>query len=142
MWRRAPDCGLYSALSQSWVGEGIPDHYVSLFSDHHRSIALFFDMGFGRYVVDAYREVPDPVTAAPAGCRVIEADGGSLGDVMVLSGLSREFYRRAPLFLVREAESEDQIRSLLSADDGAMFLAAVAEKRVGFMNVWTSKGPT
>lgn len=125
---------LYREASAAWVGDGILDHYITIMDGDRGAMALFFDLGFGRYVIDAYRRATPLHTAAPADCRVRRVGVEALTEVRSLMDLAVAFFREAPLFLVQQPDSSETLRKLLEDDANAVFIAEVAGTPVGVMN--------
>lgn len=126
---------LYRAASAAWVAAGSLDHYLQILYRDQNTCRLFFDLGFGRYVVDAYRGVEDIAGTDGVDCDVRAAGPESFADVRMLMDLATEFYREAPLFLVRERDTDEELRDLLTCETCKVWLARVGGAPVGLMNV-------
>jgi GNAT superfamily N-acetyltransferase len=122
-------------------------HLVSVPASQPDVERRFFELGFGRYVVDAYMPI-DEQTVSPADARRGEtasrpAAGFSVrsatrADVAELNNLlaeSARWYAGAPIFLRVDAATNEETDELLSRADSAVFLAERDGRAVGFMGV-------
>ncbi|MFW5776458.1 MAG: GNAT family N-acetyltransferase [Spirochaetota bacterium] len=138
---------LYTSLSERWVADGVRKHLVSVPASQPDVERRFCDLGFGRYVVDAYMPI-DEHAVSPAGARGAEtasrlAVGFSLRtatrtDAAELNELLAEsvgWYAAAPIFLRVDAATNEETDELLSRADAAVFFAERDGHAVGFMGV-------
>lgn len=126
---------LYRAASADWVRNGVLDHYVIVAAHGEGLINLFFELGFGRYLIDAYRSVADLPIRRESACSIRRAGPQALAEVRGLMDMSVEFYLQAPLFLRQSPSSDTELASLLIQEKCAVFLAYVGGTAVGLMNV-------
>ena len=127
---------MYKSLLQVLVDRGCLNHIVTFFAPDQRLQEYLFELGFGLYVVDAYRDrQPVAVGTTMQGIEVRKACGEDIDHLVALVKESDGHYMEAPLFLVREAGSREAILNMLMADDQAVFIAVRDKTIVGFMNV-------
>jgi GNAT superfamily N-acetyltransferase len=100
-------------------------------------VSLFFDLGFGRYVIDAYRGVAAVPGAAVRVCTIRRAEPSAFAEVRALMDMAMDFYLEAPPFLRQTPNTDADILSLLEQENCAVFLADVGGSAVGVMNVRT-----
>jgi GNAT superfamily N-acetyltransferase len=127
---------MYRHLAQRLVEQGCINHLLSFFPPDQPLQRYLFELGFGLYVVDAFRGLDDIAVAPEAGTVNVRQAG--MADLDALSALVKEsdgYYAEPPLFLMREAEGRDEIAPMLAAEDNALFLAFADSRAVGFMNV-------
>ena len=129
---------LYQALSEKLAVRGILNHVVTYFAHDEILKETLFELGFGIIVIDAFRK-PEPLPAYASGVRIAQADLSQLDVVERLGTESREFYLKAPLFLMKEKRSRDYYRGLLEEQDSAILLAFSKDEPVGFMNIRKSQ---
>lgn len=125
---------MYQNLSEIWVKDGCLNHLITFFASESNLKEELFNLGFGLYVVDAYRK-PIPIETREDGMKILKADISHIEDVVMLGEESGDFYMEAPLFLARDSEKKEYYEELLKNDNTAVFLAYHGDKPVGFMNV-------
>ena len=138
---------LYTTLSERWVADGVHKHLVSIPASQPDVERRFFELGFGRYVVDAYMPI-DEQTVSPAGARggetasrpaagfsVRSATRSDAAELKELLAESADWYAAAPIFLRVDAATNDEADELLSRADAAVFFAERDGRAVGFMGV-------
>lgn len=148
----APDAyeALYTNLARRWVADGVLKHLVSVPASRQEVEQRFFDIGFGRYVVDAYmpmdehagrssvRETGDAgehrALAIP-GVTVRRATRSDAGELRRLLDESTAWYAASPIFLRMDRTSAAEAEELVSRDDAAIFLAERDGDAIGFMGV-------
>jgi GNAT superfamily N-acetyltransferase len=124
---------MYRYLSDVWVRDSALDHIVTFFSLDAQLKRVLFDLGFGLYVVDAYRSA-EPID--PSGyVSIMEASLNDVDDVMRLGEESRHYYRGSPIFLVRKKEKREYYEDFISDDKAAVFIAKLDGRTVGFMSI-------
>ncbi len=127
---------LYEFSSREWVNRNVLNHMWTIFHNDNELRAILYDLGFGSYLVDAF---------ARTSKRVVTGQGHDITragpqDAETLCGLveeSREYYRSAPLFLVRDQCSLDDILEILRKSN--VFMAWEGGEAVGFINVSVSQ---
>jgi GNAT superfamily N-acetyltransferase len=129
---------MYRSLSDIWVRDAVLDHIVTFFSLDVQLKQVLFNLGFGLYVVDAYRSV-DPIDSNGS-VSIMEASPNDVEDVMRLGDESRSYYREPPLFLVRDEEKREYYEDFISNREAAVFIAELDGKIVGFMSVKKNRG--
>lgn len=124
---------MYRNLSDVWVRDSALDHIVTFFSLDDQLKRVYFNLGFGLYVVDAYRST-DPID--PCGyASIMEASLNDVEDVMRLGEESRHYYRGSPIFLVRKKEKREYYEDFISDDEAVVFIAKLEGRTVGFMSI-------
>ena len=124
---------MYKSLSDIWVKDAVLDHIVTFFSLDVQLKRVLFNLGFGLYVVDAYRSAY-PID--PSGyVSIMEASLNDVEDVMRLGEESRHYYRESPIFLVRKKEKREYYEEFISDDEAAVLIAKLEGKTVGFMSI-------
>ncbi len=124
---------MYRCLSDVWVGDAALDHIVSFFSvDPHLKQALFH-LGFGLYVVDAFRST-DPVDSGGE-ASIRQASLSDVEDLACLGEESRKYYRESPIFLVRRKQKRGYYEDFIRSKEAAVFVAEFEGKIVGFMSI-------
>ena len=140
----APACQLvaysamYNRLSQGLVDQGCLNHIVMFFSGDQALQRYLFELGFGLYVVDAYRgleDLPHSPTGNDGSIRIRQATEEDFDELFALLKESDAYYAEAPLFLKREGEGEDEVLNMLTSPEQAVFVATADNQMVGFMNV-------
>lgn len=127
---------MYRHLSQRLVEQGCINHLLSFFPLDHALQRYLFELGFGLYVVDAFRGLNDIAVAPEAG--EIGIRRATTADLQALAELVKEsdgYYAEPPLFLMRQAEGADEIAPMLAGEDQAVFLAFADGRAVGFMGI-------
>lgn len=138
---------LYTALAERWVADGVSKHLVSIPVSQREVERRFFDLGFGRYVVDAYMPMDEHATRPvdpPAVCGGVTVRSATRGDASSLKSLLDEstgWYAASPIFLRTEQTSGEEVDELLGSDDAAVFLAEREGASIGFMGVRLVDGP-
>jgi GNAT superfamily N-acetyltransferase len=127
---------MYNHLSQVLVEQECLNHIVTFFSHDQELQIYLFELGFGLYVVDAYRDLsPIPQDMIAHSGRVRQATHKDLDDLFAIVKESDAFYAKAPLFLKRESETKAQIIEMLTSPDYAVFVAIDNDTIVGYMNI-------
>jgi len=128
---------MYREVARSLVASGCISHFLTCFTADTELRQVVFELGFGLYVVDAFRSAELPVDVRPAETRATIRQA-TANDAAALYELLVEFdghYRASPLFLVREMESVDDVADCITIENGAVFVAEVDGSIVGFANV-------
>jgi len=129
---------LYRNLSDIWVRDTVLDHIITFFSVDSQLNQALFNLGFGLYVVDAFRSA-DPIDSN-GGASIMEASLSDVEDVMRLGEESRSYYLESPLFLVRDEEKREYYEDFIRNNEAAVFIAKLDGKTVGFMSVKKNRG--
>lgn len=128
---------LYRALAEKLVGDGCITHFLTCAAEDAELQRIAFRLGFGLYVVDATRSSgAESALPAPPGSFCIRS--ATPRDVDELHELVLALARHlggSPLFLCREAETQDQIAQAVSSDSGAVIVADTDGEIAGFMSV-------
>jgi GNAT superfamily N-acetyltransferase len=127
---------LYNHLSQALVDQGCLNHIVIFFSGDQTLHTYLFEVGFGLYVVDAYRDL-QPLSYEMAGHagRVRQATRDDRDELFALVKESDAFYASAPLFLKRESETPEELLTILTSPDHAVFVATENNVMIGYLNI-------
>jgi GNAT superfamily N-acetyltransferase len=127
---------MYACVSQELVKKGCLNHLFTFFSLDKALQEFLFELGFGLYVVDAYRSL-ETISIAEKNSDIAVRKAG-MGDIDELYNLVKEsnrYYAESPLFLKRESEEKDQVARMITAHDYAVFLAIRKDEIIGFMNI-------
>jgi GNAT superfamily N-acetyltransferase len=127
---------MYTHVAGRLVAQGCLNHFFTFFAQDHQLKTCLFELGFGLYVVDAYRDL-SPISGGslPRGISVRIAE---LPDVEALGGVVQEsaaYYAESPLFLKRDGIDTKELAELVAAQDGAVFLALEQDEIIGFLNI-------
>lgn len=126
---------MYNTLSQVLVDQGYLNHIVTFFATDRQLQKYLYELGFGLYVVDAYRDrQPISLGMASPGITVRKAHGEDIDQLFALVKESDAYYSEAPLFLTREAEDKETLREMLADSTQAVFIAIKDNALLGFMN--------
>ncbi|MBN1431133.1 MAG: GNAT family N-acetyltransferase [Anaerolineae bacterium] len=127
---------MYNTLSQTLVDKGCLNHMMTFFAPDQRLQEYLYELGFGLYLVDAYRDQQPitPGTLSPD-IEVKRAHSEALDPLSTLVKESDSFYHQAPLFLMREADGKEAILEMLTDDNQAVFVAAKGKRLLGFIHV-------
>lgn len=127
---------MYNALSQVLVDKGYLSHIVTFFAADQRLQEYLYELGFGLYVVDAYRDLqPVPMSTSLQGIEVRKAREEDIEPLTILVKESADYYLEAPLFLTKEAESKQIVWEMVTAEDQAVFIAVKDNNVLGFTNI-------
>lgn len=134
--RQAIYTRLYEQAAARWVDEGILLHFVMYSAGDLLIQQLLFQLGFGVYVVGAFRSVaPLPALRQPVEGTILRAGTEHVDDILRLDDASRDYFRCSPRFLASTRRQADDIRRMLTGDTGACFLALRDQKAVGILHV-------
>jgi GNAT superfamily N-acetyltransferase len=125
---------MYQNLSNVWVKDGCLNHLITFFAHESNLKEQLFNLGFGLYVVDAYRR-SKAIETRENHIKILKADISHIEDVAMLGEESGYFYMEAPLFLARDSEKKEYYEELLKNNNAAVFLAYDGDRAVGFTNV-------
>ena len=114
------------------------DHIITFFSLDVQLKQVLINLGFGLYVVDAFRSA-DPVDSN-GGASILKASLSDVEAVMRLGEESRYYYRESPLFLVRDKEKRKYYEDFIRNNEAAVFLAELDGNSVGFMSIKKNPG--
>ncbi len=124
---------LYDAAASLWVGHGRFNHLWMIFHGDLALRAMLYDLGFGSYVIDAYRGVPETARGFDHHFRISRATAGDAAAVCDLVEESREYYGAAPIFLKRCAYREDELARII--EQAAVFVAWSGSTAIGLISV-------
>jgi len=127
---------LYEAGSREWVNENALNHMWTVFHNDSGLRRLLYDLGFGSYLVDAFACTNKRIVAS-TGRGITRAEPQDAEILYDLVEESREYYRSAPLFLVRERLSRDDLLEIVRNSN--VFIAWAGGEAVGFINVSVSR---
>jgi GNAT superfamily N-acetyltransferase len=124
---------MYEHLSDLWVKSSVLDHMVTFFAPDTGLRDTLFHLGFGLYAVDAFRSAES--SDSEEGTSILKASLDNIEDLLRLAEESRLFYRRPPIFLVREKIERGTWEDLVRSKEAAVFIVEHEGKTVGFMGV-------
>lgn len=133
-WKEVAYKTLYRIISKQWVETGYLNHIITFFAHDTLLEDLLFTLGFGLYVVDAFRSL-DSLPRDTGEVTITQAQIDDLDDVMRLGEESRSFFVEAPLFLMRDAHDRAYYKNNLENESGALFLAFKENKAVGILSI-------
>ena len=126
---------LYRTISGQLVSQGILNHLISYAALDQKLGQFWYELGFGLYLVDAYRKLePIKLIQKETPITVRRAGLPDLDLLVSLNDQAGRYYGEAPLFLHRDAIPADEIKELLLADRSAVFLAYQGQNSLGFIN--------
>ena len=124
---------MYRHLAGIWVADGALNHIITSYASDANLVETLFQLGFGVYVVDAFRgnnPIPDsgftPIRKA------------KLNDRAELKRLAEEFrayLHQSPVFLVTRKQKDEYYNSLLNDDKGTVFVVEKNDGLAGFLYV-------
>ncbi len=132
---------MYTYVSQRLVAQGCLNHFFTFFAQDQQLQACLFELGFGLYAVDAYRDLsPILLEALPGDIQVRPAELTDVESLWVLVQESDAYYAEPPLFLKRTGVDKAELIELVAASPagqarGAVFLAVKDEAVIGFLNI-------
>lgn len=127
---------MYAYVSQELVKKGCLNHLFTFFSLDKALQEFLFEVGFGLYVVDAYRGLDSiPIEENNSEIAVRKAGMSDIDELFGLVKESSKYYAESPLFLKRDSEEKDQVAKMTTADDNEVFLAIRKDEIIGFMNI-------
>jgi len=124
---------MYKYFSDLWVKDTVLDHIVTFFSLDIQLKKVLFNLGFGLYVVDAFRSA-DPIDSNGS-VSILKASLSDVEDVVRLGEESRSYYRESPLFLVRDKEKRKYYEDFIRNNGAAVFIAELHGKTAGFISI-------
>ncbi|MHA2249962.1 MAG: GNAT family N-acetyltransferase [Candidatus Kariarchaeaceae archaeon] len=130
---------MYQYLSDQWIKEGYLNHLITFFAHDQFLKGLLFEMGFGLYVVDAFRSISDLQILDKNGqnISIMHADMQNIDEIISLGKEFDHYLRQAPLFLVFK-RSREFFKEKLEDDDTVLFLAYVNNEPAGYLTVTKS----
>jgi GNAT superfamily N-acetyltransferase len=132
---------MYNSLSQILVDKGYLSHIVTYFALDERLQQYLYELGFGLFVVDGFRDLqPVPAEAPPRDIEVRRARAEDIDALCELVEESASYYFEAPLFITKEAEGKQAVHQMVRDDAQAVFIAIKGDALVGFTNVRQSDG--
>jgi GNAT superfamily N-acetyltransferase len=134
-WKEVAYNTMYKTISKQWVETGCLNHIISFFAHDASLKDLLFTLGFGSYVVDAFRSLDSLSCCNGDDITITQAQINDLDDVMRLGVESRSYYMEAPLFLINDAHDKAYYKNNLENELGALFLAYKENKAVGILSI-------
>lgn len=139
---------MYRHLARRWVDEGSLNHIVTFFCADRQLQELLYDLGFGLYLVDAFRRTDLPVPSRPPIAirasaadpsrrqpTLVTATADHAGDLAELLNEARQYYAEPPLFLVRHPEADEPWQRFIENGSAGVFMAYAGDQPVGLMVV-------
>lgn len=132
---------LYEHAATRWIEAGILTHFLMYFTHDQPLQQLLFELGFGLYVLDAYRpvELLPPMPRPAVECTIVRAGMEQADAVARLDAAACDYFRQSPRFLRREARRDGDIERMLTSDSAAYFLAYHGQNAVGILGVHLSQ---
>ncbi|MFW5689607.1 MAG: GNAT family N-acetyltransferase [Spirochaetota bacterium] len=140
---------LYTALATRWAATGIRKHLISIPADRADVERRLFEIGFGRYVTVAVRDVSGAPSRSialaestvgvpdgtPPSAAVREATRSDVAGLVRLTDESVGWYAASPIFLRFEATDPGELEALVTGAESAIFVAEEAGELIGFMGI-------
>lgn len=124
---------MYRHIAGIWVIDGALNHLITTYPSDQSLVDSLFHLGFGVYVVDAFRgitPIPNP-TQVP----IREAKHTDLAEIKRLAKEFREYFLRSPVFLVTKQEDDEYYTSLLNDENGKVFVTENNDGLTGFLYI-------
>jgi GNAT superfamily N-acetyltransferase len=128
---------MYRTIAQPLTENGCGNHLLTYLSNDTELQATLFQLGFGLFVVDAFRPSAESISNVPS-LKNVEIREATVDDAEQIHELVIRFerhYRGSPLFLCREPETVDEIRYYIGPESRAVFVAEDDGRVIGFINV-------
>ena len=128
---------MYRSIADELVDHGCLNHFWTFFVDDQELQTISYELGFGLYVVDAFRTITDADARTVPSQECLVRRAGTQ-DVPTLVQLVAEFdihYRSSPLFLARDKESAEEVHECVVTESGAVFVAEIDEEIGGFLQI-------
>ena len=127
---------MYACVSQELTAKRCINHLLTFFSFDKVLQKFLFELGFGLYVVDAYRGLDNiSIEKQHNDIAVRRAGMSNVDELFSLVEESIQYYAESPLFLKRESEDKEQVVEMITGQDSAVFLAVRKDEIIGFMNI-------
>jgi GNAT superfamily N-acetyltransferase len=127
---------MYACISQELVKKGCINHLFTFFSLDKTLQEFLYELGFGLYVVDAYRSLGNiNIEEKNNDIAVRKAGISDIDELFSLLKESNKYYAESPLFLKRESEEKGLVVEMITSHDSEVFLAVKKDEIIGFMNI-------
>ncbi len=130
---------MYRHLAGIWVADGALNHLVTCYTSDEKLVEVLFKLGFGVYVVDAFRginPIPNSNTVS-----IREAKLTDLAEIKRLAEEFREYFLQSPVFLVTKQQNDDYYTSLLNDENGTIFVTEKKDGLTGFLYIRENDKP-
>jgi GNAT superfamily N-acetyltransferase len=124
---------MYRYLAEVWVADGALNHIITSYTSDEKLVETLFHLGFGVYVIDAFRgnnPIPDSDKVP-----IRKAELTDLAEVKRLAEEFREYFLRSPIFLVTKKENDGYYTRLLNDEKGTVFVTEKNDGLAGFLYV-------
>lgn len=130
---------LYRHVAGIWVDDGALNHLVTIYPSDEKLVNALFRLGFGVYVVDAFRgNMPIPNSSK---IPIREAKLSDLAEVKRLAKEFRKYFLQSPVFLVTKKENHEYYTSLLNDEKGKIFVTEKKDGLSGFLYIRENDKP-
>lgn len=124
---------MYRKLAGKWVADGALNHIIGSYTSDKALIEALFQLGFGVYVVDAFRDnTPIPTNGNTP---IREAKPSDLAEVKRLSEEFRAYFLQSPVFLVTKQENDEYFESILNDKNGTTFVTESKDGLTGLLYI-------
>jgi hypothetical protein len=120
---------MYRFFSDVWVSKGALSHIITSFTNDKNLVDSLFHLGFGVYVVDSFRDISPIITDSEVSVR--NARFSDLTEVKRLDSEFKEYFLQAPVFLVTKQKDDEYYSSLLSNQNGTIFVTGSDDHLTG-----------
>ncbi|MCW4012860.1 MAG: GNAT family N-acetyltransferase [Candidatus Bathyarchaeota archaeon] len=124
---------MYRYLAGVWVADGALNHIITSYSSDEKFVEALFHLGFGVYVIDAFRgnnQIPDPDKVP-----IRKAELKDLAEVKRLAKEFKEYMLQSPVFLVTRNQKDEYYTTLLNDEKGTVFVTEENGGLTGFLYV-------
>jgi GNAT superfamily N-acetyltransferase len=128
---------MYGVVADALVEDHCINHILTLAVDDVELQRIVFQLGFGLYLVDAFKSsemIYTPISVSES-FSIRKATGRDVAAIHRLVVEFERYYRGSPLFLCRDPETVEEVEHLAVSDTGAIFVVETDKQIVGFCNV-------
>jgi GNAT superfamily N-acetyltransferase len=127
---------LYTEIAKIWVNKGIANHYIGICSNDIEIKNVFFDIGFGAYLIDAFTNF-EQTKHCDRSMEIVKAGTVDANDLYEVVKESKDYYFSSPIFLTMQPYALKDLTQLI--ETSTVFIARDQGKIIGFMNLRTAE---
>lgn len=124
---------MYRKVAGIWVTDGALNHLITCYTSDRKLVDALFPLGFGVYVVDAFRG-NNPISNT-GNVPTKEATQDDLPEIKRLVNEFREYFLQSPVFLVTKQEDDEYYTNLLNDENGKIFVTEKTDGLTGFLYI-------